>query len=156
MRGIDSSYAWWRLAASVTLSTVGGIGMWSLAVAMPVVQGDLGITRADISFAYTMNMRGFFAGGVLVGRLVDRRGIVVASIASAVGLAAGFALATLTSSLILFAAAEIAVSTSSDTRRRNPVPRTIAIERKRCLIIPKNPPLFGSSTFQIVFSAAFS
>ena len=113
MRGIDSSYAWWRLAASVTLSTVGGIGMWSLAVAMPVVQAGLGVSRADISFAYTLNMLGFFAGGVLVGRLVDRRGIVVASIVSAVGLAAGFALATLTSSLVLFAAAQVLVGFSA-------------------------------------------
>ena len=101
------------LAASVTLSTVGGIGMWSLAVAMPVVQAGLGVSRADISFAYTLNMLGFFAGGVLVGRLVDRRGIVVASIVSAVGLAAGFALATLTSSLVLFAAAQVLVGFSA-------------------------------------------
>src|SRR5262249_49139366 len=85
---IDSAYAWRRLAASVALSTLGGIGMWCLAVALPALQADLGITRADISFAYSMNMLGFFAGGVFVGRLVDRRGIVVASIVSAVGLAA--------------------------------------------------------------------
>src|SRR4249920_1610908 len=104
MRGIDSSYAWWRLAASVGLSTIGGIGMWSLTVAIPSVQADLGVSRADISFAYTMNMLGFFAGGVIVGRIVDRRGVVVASIISAFGLALGFALAPLTSSLVLFAA----------------------------------------------------
>src|SRR6266576_1386458 len=93
MRGIDSAYAWRRLAASVALSTVGGIGMWCLAVALPTVQADLGVSRADISFAYTMNMLGFFAGGVLAGRLVDRRGIVVTGILSAVGLSAGHALA---------------------------------------------------------------
>ena len=38
-----------RLAASVALSTVGGAGMWSLTVAIPAVQADFGITRADIS-----------------------------------------------------------------------------------------------------------
>ncbi|WP_421994062.1 MFS transporter [Reyranella sp.] len=113
MRGIDSSYAWWRLAASVALSTVGGVGMWCLAVALPAVQADLGISRADISFAYSVNMVGFFAGGVLVGRLVDRRGIVVAAIASAFGLAAGFALAPLTSSLVLFAVAQLLIGFSA-------------------------------------------
>ena len=113
MRGIDSSYAWWRLAASVGLSTVGGIGMWSLMVAIPAVQADFGITRADISFAYTMNTLGFFAGGVIVGRLVDRRGIVVAAILSAIGLALGFALAPLTSSLILFSAAQVLIGFSA-------------------------------------------
>jgi len=113
MRDIDSAYAWRRLAASVALSTVGGIGMWCLAVALPTVQADLGVSRADISFAYTMNMLGFFAGGVLAGRLVDRRGIVITSILSAFGLSAGFALAPLASSLVLFAAAQVLIGFSA-------------------------------------------
>jgi MFS family permease len=111
--GIDSAYAWQRLAVSVTLSTLGGIGMWALAVAMPAVQGDLGISRADISFAYSMNMIGFFLGGVIVGRLVDRRGIVVAAVVSALGLGAGFGLAASTTSLLAFAAAQTLVGFSA-------------------------------------------
>jgi len=111
--GIDSPYAWRRLAVSVAISTLGGIGMWALAVAMPAVQADLGVSRADISFAYSMNMLGFFAGGVIVGRLVDRRGIVVASVVSAFGLGAGFGLSSLTSSLVLFAAAQVLVGFSA-------------------------------------------
>ena len=111
--GIDSAYAWRRLAASVLLSTLGGIGMWALAVAMPAVQADLGVSRADVSFAYSLNMLGFFAGGVLTGRLVDRRGIVFASIVSALGLSAGFALAPLAPSLILFAAAQVLIGFSA-------------------------------------------
>src|SRR5262245_24327385 len=113
MSGIDSAYAWRRLAASVILSTVGGIGMWCLTVALPIVQTDLGVSRADISFAYTMNMLGFFAGGVVAGRLVDRRGIVITGILSGIGLAAGFALASLTSSLALFAATQILIGFSA-------------------------------------------
>src|SRR6266851_2352147 len=113
MRGIDSAYAWRRLAASVALSTVGGIGMWCLAVALPTVQADLGVSRADISFAYTMNMLGFFAGGVVAGRLVDRRGIVFTSILSALGLSLGFALAPTTSSLVLFAVAQVLIGFSA-------------------------------------------
>ncbi len=113
MYGIDSRYAWRRLATSVALSTIGGIGMWFLAVALPAVQADLGVSRADISFGYTMNMLGFFAGGVLAGRMVDRRGIVVTSIVSAIGLAAGFALAPLTSSLALFCAAQVLIGFSA-------------------------------------------
>ena len=113
MHGIDSAYAWRRLAASVALSTVGGMGMWCLAVALPTVQADLGVSRADISFAYTMNMLGFFAGGVVAGRLVDRRGIVFTSILSALGLSLGFALAPTTSSLVLFAAAQILIGFSA-------------------------------------------
>jgi MFS family permease len=113
--GIDSSYAWRRLAASVAISTLGGIGMWCLAVALPAVQTDLGVSRADISFAYSMNLMGFFAGGVVAGRMVDRRGIVFTSILSALGLSAGFALAPLTSSLAFFAAAQVLIGFSAAT-----------------------------------------
>ncbi|MDP1753847.1 MAG: MFS transporter [Reyranella sp.] len=109
MSGVDSSYSWWRLAASVTLSMVGGIGMWCLVVALPAIQHDLGVSRADISFAYTMNTLGFFVGGVSWGRLVDKRGIVITAILSATVLAAGFALAPTTSSLALFAATQVLI-----------------------------------------------
>src|SRR5919197_1458747 len=113
MSGIDSAYAWRRLLASVALSTLGGIGMWCLAVALPAVQADLGISRSDISFAYSLNMLGFFVGGVMAGRMVDRRGIVVTAGLSAVGLAVGFALAPATSSLLLFAAAQVLIGFSA-------------------------------------------
>ena len=104
--GIDSGYAWTRLAASVALSVAGGVGMWSLVVVLPIVQADLGVSRADISFAYTMNMLGFCAGGVLMGRLVDLKGIVLTAILSAFLMAAGFAAAALSPSLGFYAAAQ--------------------------------------------------
>ena len=104
--GIDSGYAWARLGASVLLSVAGGVGMWSLVVVLPVVQKDLGISRADISFAYTMNTLGFCAGGMLMGRLVDRKGIVPTAILSVVLMAAGFAGAAYAPTLGLFAAAQ--------------------------------------------------
>ncbi|NDH61672.1 MAG: MFS transporter [Alphaproteobacteria bacterium] len=113
MSGVDSRYAWWRLGASVTLSTVGGVGMWCLVVALPALQQDLGVSRADISFAYTMNTLGFFAGGVTWGYVVDRRGIVVTAILSAIGLGAGFALASTAPSLTLVAAAQALIGFSA-------------------------------------------
>ena len=91
--GIDSAYAWRRLAVSVAISTLGGIGMWALAVALPTVQADLGVSRADISFAYSLNMLGFFAGGVIVREYFTpreagmRMGIAVS--ATIVGMALG-------------------------------------------------------------------
>ena len=36
-----------------------------------LVVTDLGVSRADISFGYTMNMLGFFAGGVVADDRVD-------------------------------------------------------------------------------------
>ena len=45
----DSPYAWRRLACTGLISTIGGVGMWSFIVALPTVQADFGITRADAS-----------------------------------------------------------------------------------------------------------
>jgi hypothetical protein len=48
---IDSPYAWRRLAVGVVLSTIGGIGSWCLIVSLTAIQGDLGVSRADVSLA---------------------------------------------------------------------------------------------------------
>ena len=106
MSGIDSNYAWWRLAASVAISTLGGVGMWCIVVALPIVQADLGVTRAAVSVAYTATMVGFCAGGVIMGRLVDLRGITLAAILSAVMMSLGFVSAGFAPSLGWFAAAQ--------------------------------------------------
>lgn len=74
---IELSYAWLRLALAVTLSTVGGVGMWSFMVALPALQTDFGVSRADASLPFTMVMFGFAGGGILMGRLADRFGIAV-------------------------------------------------------------------------------
>ena len=42
---IDGWPAWLRLLAALTLSTVGGVGMWSVVVVLPAVQADFGISR---------------------------------------------------------------------------------------------------------------
>ena len=41
------------------ISTIGGVGMWSFVVALPTVQTDFGVVRADASLAYTLLMIGF-------------------------------------------------------------------------------------------------
>ena len=73
---VESTYAWLRLAASVLLGTIGSVGIWSYIVALPLVQADFGITRADASLAYTLTMVGFGAGAAVIGSLADRFGIV--------------------------------------------------------------------------------
>src|SRR5262249_26603962 len=113
MSGIDSAYAWRRLLASVTLSTVGGVGMWCLAVALPAVQADLGISRADISFAYSLNMLGFFAGGALAERMVGRRGLHGTGVLSALRPSRGVAPAAAAASLALFGAAQVMIGFSA-------------------------------------------
>ena len=60
----------------MALGTVGGVGMWSVPVALPVVQAEFGVARGDASLPFTLAMVGFAVGGVLLGRLSDRRGVV--------------------------------------------------------------------------------
>jgi len=71
----ESAYAWLRLLTAMLLGTIGGVGMWSFVVELPVVQADFGVARADASLPYTMGMLGFAVGAVAFGRLVDRLGV---------------------------------------------------------------------------------
>jgi MFS family permease len=76
MPSIETSYSWVRLIVSIVLSTLGCVGLWSLAVALPAVQADFGVDRAGASLPYTLTMIGFMIGGIIVGRLADRFGIL--------------------------------------------------------------------------------
>ena len=86
---LDSPAAWRRLAVATVLGTVGSVGMWSVPVALPAVQADFGVARADASLPYTLAMVGFALGGVLMGRLSDRRGVVVPLLCGAAALSLG-------------------------------------------------------------------
>jgi len=100
---IDSGYAWFRLAVSVLLSTVGGVGMWSVVVVLPAVQAEFGVARATASFPYTLTMMGFATGGLLMGRLIDRYGIVRPVLGAICALSAGYVASGLVASLWQFA-----------------------------------------------------
>ncbi|CDX27110.1 Major facilitator superfamily MFS_1 [Mesorhizobium plurifarium] len=104
--GIDSSYAWTRLAISVLLATIGGVGMWAVVVVLPAVQAEFGIDRAAASMPYTATMVGFAAGNVLVGRAIDRVGYWIPALVSSTALAAGFLLASLSGSILQFTLAQ--------------------------------------------------
>ncbi|WP_342452407.1 MFS transporter [Pararoseomonas baculiformis] len=86
----ESAYAWWRLGAAVLLATIGGIGLWSIVVALPAVQAEFGVDRADASLPYTLTMLAFMVGGVFMGRLADRYGIVLPVVIGTLALGAGY------------------------------------------------------------------
>jgi len=98
----ESTYAWLRLAASLLLMTVGGVGMYVMSVALPAVQAEFGSARGGASLPYTATMIGFGLGGILMGRLADRFGVMVPTILGGVCLGAGFVLAGLSQSLSQF------------------------------------------------------
>lgn len=100
--GIDSFYAWMRLAISVLMATIGGAGLWAVVVVLPAVQAEFGVDRATASMPYTATMVGFAVGNVLVGRAIDRLGYWIPALVSSVALCAGFLLASLTTSILAF------------------------------------------------------
>ncbi len=100
--GVDSGYAWVRLAAAMALGTLGGVGMWSVAVVLPAVQAEFGVARGSASLPYMLTMLGMAAGGILMGRLADSRGIRVVIALGAVALGAGYWIAAQAATLWQF------------------------------------------------------
>jgi len=99
----ESGYAWARLAASLALGTIGGVGMWAVVVAMPAVRAEFGGSQADASLAYTLTMVGAAAGGILLGRLADRFGAMTVALVGALALGLGFYASAFVTSLLQFA-----------------------------------------------------
>src|SRR5207302_5430650 len=103
---VESPYAWLRLSVSLALSTIGGVGMWSVVVALPAVQAEFGVARGDASLPYTLTMIGFGLASVVMGRLADRFGIMFPVIVGTIALALGFGAAAAAGSLWLYALAQ--------------------------------------------------
>lgn len=101
--GVDSRYAWMRLVAAVLLSTLGGVGLWSIVVALPAVQAEFGTARADAALPYTLTTLGFAAGGILMGKLADRFGVLAPVLLGTVCLALGYVLSSRAGSMTQFA-----------------------------------------------------
>ncbi|HTQ76260.1 MAG TPA: MFS transporter [Burkholderiales bacterium] len=102
----ESAYAWVRLAVALALMTIGGSGMYSMAVALPPLQAEFGIDRALASLPYTLTMIGFGVGGILMGKLSDRFGVRAPVFIGAACLALGFIAAGSSRNLLQFSAAQ--------------------------------------------------
>ena len=109
----DSAQAWLRLVATVFLSTIGGVGMWSVVVALPAVQSDFGIPRGEAALPFMLAMLGLAAGGVAMGRLLDRVGILGPVGLGAVTLGVGYVAAASARSPMIFALAHAVIGFGS-------------------------------------------
>lgn len=105
LHAADSRYAWTRLVVTLALMTIGSGAMYVVAVVLPAVQAEFGVARADASLPYTLMMVGFGLGGVAMGRIADRFGVMWAMLIGALGLGTGFVAAGLSGSLTAFALA---------------------------------------------------
>jgi MFS family permease len=100
---VDSPAAWRRLGFAVAVGTIGSVGMWLIPVALPFVQSDFGIARAEASLPYTLAMTGYALGGVAMGRLCDRFGIVVVIMLGTLAVGIGYIGAALVPGALSFA-----------------------------------------------------
>ena len=105
----DSRQAWVRLALAVLIGSIGSVGMWSVVVVLPVVQTEFGATRGAVSLAFTLTMLGFGLGGVAMGRITDRLGIVAAMSLSIAILGSAYVLAGLSTTLSQFIAVHVLI-----------------------------------------------
>jgi MFS family permease len=109
----DSLQSWLRLAATMIVSTLGGVGMWSVVVALPAVQAEFGVPRAQASLPFTLAMVGFAIGGVIMGRLLDRYGILGPLSLGAAALGVGYLGAASAPTIVIFALAHLAIGFGS-------------------------------------------
>ncbi|MGE5147290.1 MAG: MFS transporter, partial [Candidatus Eiseniibacteriota bacterium] len=84
---------------------IGGVGMWSVVVALPAIQADFGVDRGAASLPFTLAMLGFAGGGVIIGRLTDRFGILPPLVLGTLSLGVGYIAVGLSPNLTLVALA---------------------------------------------------
>ena len=98
----DSTYAAARLVAALALTTVGACGMYIVPVVLPAVQAEFGIARAQAALPYSLMMICFGLGGLMMGRIADRFGVMVPLLIGGTGIGLGFAMASMTESFTAF------------------------------------------------------
>jgi MFS family permease len=106
LKDIESPYAWTRLFVSLALMTIGGSGMYTVSVVLPRIQAEFSVARADASLPYTLAMVGFGLGGIMMGRLSDRFGVLVPVAIGSIFLGGGFIAAGMSGSLWQFSLAQ--------------------------------------------------
>jgi MFS family permease len=99
----DSRYAWMRLGVTLVLMTLGSSAMYVVSVVLPTAQAEFGSGRGDASLPYTLLMVGFGIGGILLGKLADRFGLMAVVMLGGFGLGAGYLAAAMSGSLTGFA-----------------------------------------------------
>ena len=111
----DGTYAFTRLALSLMIATLIGVGMWAVIVVMPPAQQDFGVDRSAAALPYTLMMCSLAFSTIALGRVTDRFGIVLPLTISAVTLGLGFVLAGCAPNLRMFTAAHVLIGIGAGT-----------------------------------------
>jgi MFS family permease len=102
----DSRYSWIRMVICLALASIGGIGIWAGIITLPVIQQEFGVDRSGGALPYTLTMIGFAIGGILMGRVADRFGVMLPMIISTLTLSAGFILSAMAPTYWTYIAAQ--------------------------------------------------
>src|SRR5215472_13000996 len=101
----DGAYACVRLALSLLIATLIGVGMWAVIVVLPPAQLDFGVDRSAAALPYTLMMCSLAFSTIALGRMTDHFGIVPPLVISALIMGLGFVLAGYAPNLAVFTAA---------------------------------------------------
>ena len=97
---MSSSYPVIRLVAALTLMTIGGSGMYSAIMVLEPAALEFSSGRGGASLPYASFMAGFAVGGVVMGRVADRYGILLPALLGSLALPAGFLLCVQATSIL--------------------------------------------------------
>ena len=97
---MSSSYPVIRLVAALTLMTIGGAGMYSAIMVLEPAALEFSSGRGGASLPYASFMAGFAVGGVVMGRVADRYGILLPALLGSLALPAGFLLCVQATSIL--------------------------------------------------------
>jgi MFS family permease len=111
----DAGYAFARLALSLVIATLIGVGMWAIIVVLPEAQRDFGVDRSAASLPYTVTMCALAFSTIALGRMTDRHGIVLPLVISALALGLGFVLAGYAPNLAVFTGAHALIGLGAGT-----------------------------------------
>ena len=87
---IDSSFAARRLFFAFVAMMMGCSAMYVVAVALPEMESEFGVTRGEAAIPYTVMMVGFGLGGIILGRWADRFGLRRVLVIGAAGVFLGY------------------------------------------------------------------
>lgn len=89
-----------RLTTALALMTLGCSAMYAGVMVLEPLALEMGTGRGNSSLIYGSFMIGFALGGVFMGRLADRMGIMIPALIGSLALPAGFYLAAHASSIL--------------------------------------------------------
>lgn len=97
----DSHYSWFRLLITFLIGTSLNIGMWAIVIVLPDIQKEFNFNRGEVSVLFSFTMVGFALGNFILGKLVDKYGIILTLLFASLSVVLGFFISAFSYSLIL-------------------------------------------------------